>query len=179
MSITNYEEYTFVCFQTSIFNFPTFNPDSKVLLLTSQSNARRWHCVSTMEYRTCGHRVQTNAGEQCGTNCSHPSTPAGKPFACRLCLAQPILEGFGLAPESSMDESWDPTPYWAELATPIVGALVEDELRPLLGSGGHRDAMPLPKTDGLAEFVRDYGTKVLSIGEREVQVLDYTKSTFN
>ncbi|KAF1844202.1 uncharacterized protein K460DRAFT_397340 [Cucurbitaria berberidis CBS 394.84] len=127
--------------------------------------------VSKTHDLNCGHRVQTAAAEPCGSNCSNPMHPVSTPFICHICIAQPILEGLGIKPYASTDEIWYPTKLDDELATGIASALVEEEVCSLTDQG-QRDTAPVLKTDGLAEFVREYGTKVLEIGERELLAVE-------
>ncbi|CAO2652399.1 Nn.00g006820.m01.CDS01 [Neocucurbitaria sp. VM-36] len=94
------------------------------------------------------------------------------PFICRVCIAQPILEGLGMLSISSTSEAWEPHPLeFTELTSGIVGALIEDEVLSLIHKG-YRDAAPVAKTNGLSDFVREFGTKVLKIGEADVVMME-------
>lgn len=54
----------------------------------------------------------------------------------------------------------------------MAGALLEDEVRALIDQG-HRDAVNAHKTDGLAEFVRDFEAKVgMEGGDEEVKAME-------
>ncbi|KAJ4373169.1 hypothetical protein N0V83_003461 [Neocucurbitaria cava] len=133
-------------------------------------------CLPTAKYHdlACGHRVQAPVGSPCALNCTDPLSAISKPFICRICVAQPILEGLGMLPEVSSTSSSNPLEFITSLISSgsMAGALLEDEVRALINQG-HRDAVNVPKTDGLAEFVRNFEAKGgVEGGDEEVKAME-------
>jgi hypothetical protein len=126
--------------------------------------------MSQMHDLLCGHCVSSSVNGQCGSNCTHPFELAFALFIRLTCITQSVLADLDLSSDTDVEEIWAQGTIEANMVSGIVSSLVEDAMLGELDKQ-HRDATPVPKTDGITQFVADHGRGVLKHVERDLMTV--------
>ncbi|KAF2642032.1 hypothetical protein P280DRAFT_517036 [Massarina eburnea CBS 473.64] len=116
--------------------------------------------LSKRHHLSCGHRIETQDPEPCGSNCMHAGT--GTQYLCRACIIQSVLIGLGIADDNDVGD------FDASTIGNIPEAIVEEEVSDQKSAlGGKFREGRIPKVYGLVEFLNENpGAKEAVRGER-------------